>query len=470
MSYTLASGRIEPNSTPNFQCHFCSINLDELSIHQREQHYEKHLNNTPIASGSSSKPVDKKAAKSESPPKKFNLKDWIVPKGQDKFWYPAQTSPLPHNFTPGFVPLLKTHLNKSHTLGYTRRAVLCYDRVVLVTREMWDANWGCGYRNFLMVCTALMDQQSQPMYFPLLDHPIPPSVRNLQQWLEDAWNDGFDPEGALQLRPLVGSKKWIGTSDVQVAFTSRGIPSKLVDFDLKANARGATLLTDWVVEYFSQPHGMVDTRSVVQNAPPKTAYDVLHGASPVTVTSRMPLILQHAGHSRTIVGYEVSKTGLVNLLVFDPSRTPKTSLRRAGLDAFSSMAPRHDAPLSTNADASSSGKRPGTPLSAKNPLPLKRSRVDNQGRHLQREDDDEVIIISDSHDENLPAHGKVREKKRVDSEKLSTRDVLGFFRLDPKKLEKKKAYQVLYFPLSAPLDDAEMRRARGRHLYGEQVS
>jgi hypothetical protein len=41
----------------------------------------------------------------------------------------------------------------------------------------------------------------------------------------------------------------------------------------------------------------------------------------------MPLILQHAGHSRTIIGYEVSKKGIVNLLVFDPSKcvSPKTS-------------------------------------------------------------------------------------------------------------------------------------------------
>jgi hypothetical protein len=36
------------------------------------------------------------------------------------------------------------------------------------------------------------------------------------------------------------------------------------------------------------------------------------------VTDKMPLILQHNGHSRTIVGYEVSKSGAVTLLAFDP--------------------------------------------------------------------------------------------------------------------------------------------------------
>lgn len=34
----------------------------------------------------------------------------------------------------------------------------------------------------------------------------------------------------------------------------------------------------------------------------------------------MPLILQHNGHSRIIVGYEVDGRGITNLLMFDPSQ------------------------------------------------------------------------------------------------------------------------------------------------------
>lgn len=41
-----------------------------------------------------------------------------------------------------------------------------------------------------MACTALMDQQVQPLYFSVLDQPTPPGVRNLQQWVEDAWKAG----------------------------------------------------------------------------------------------------------------------------------------------------------------------------------------------------------------------------------------------------------------------------------------
>lgn len=104
------------------------------------------------------------------------------------------------------------------------------------------------------------------------------------------------------------------------------------------------------------------------------------------------------------------------------------------------MPPRH---TSTSAVASSS-KRPGTSLSS-NPPPLKRSRLDNRGDCLEPEevddDDDDVIIISDSRDENKPGRGKMREKqkaddkKKSDEDKLSSRDIVQFFRLDPKKLE-----------------------------------
>lgn len=41
-----------------------------------------------------------------------------------------------------------------------------------------------------MACAALMDQQIQSIYFALLDDPFPPSVRNLQHWIEAAWKEG----------------------------------------------------------------------------------------------------------------------------------------------------------------------------------------------------------------------------------------------------------------------------------------
>lgn len=110
------------------------------------------------------------------------------------------------------------------------------------------------------------------------------------------------------------------------------------------------------------------------------------------------------------------------------------------------MPPRPDISPNTrtNTVASSSGKRPASAQSLENPTPLKRSRVDNQGRSHANEDDDddddEVQIIYDSRDENLPGRGKpaspMREKKKEkEDDAMSTPNVLKFFRLDPKKLE-----------------------------------
>ncbi|KAG7452823.1 DUF1671-domain-containing protein [Guyanagaster necrorhizus] len=240
----------------------------------------------------------------------------------DSFWYQSLQTPPPSNFTPGMILLLKYALLNSHSRGKTRRAVLCYDRAVYVSRQSWDAGWGCGYRNFLMSCSVLMDQPLQPMYFPLLDSPISPTVRQLQWWLEDAWASGFDAQGAAQLSPLVDSKKWIGVSDLYTAFSSRGIPCELVDFNYKQSFHGNDALIQWIVDYFSPP---AETRR------PTNLTEALMNPS-VTCTEKMPIILQDGWHSRTVVGYEQINDSTVNLLVFDPSRRPRSKIRKAALD------------------------------------------------------------------------------------------------------------------------------------------
>lgn len=65
----------------------------------------------------------------------------------------------------------------------------------------------------------------------------------------------------------------------------------------------------WVVDYFT-PKQTIDK--------PTNIFESLTN-SPVTITNKMPLILQHAGHSRTIIGYEIDGRGVTNLLMFDPA-------------------------------------------------------------------------------------------------------------------------------------------------------
>jgi hypothetical protein len=108
---------------------------------------------------------------------------------------------------PGLIPFLRRILLTSVERNTTRRAVLCYERAVHIYREMWDAGWGLrvsisaqrghmvsslvvSYRNFMMMCAALMDQRVRPGYSTLLSNPIQPGVDNLKVWIEEAWRSG----------------------------------------------------------------------------------------------------------------------------------------------------------------------------------------------------------------------------------------------------------------------------------------
>jgi hypothetical protein len=78
----------------------------------------------------------------------------------------------------------------------------------------------------------------------------------------------------------------------------------------KTTLAGLQILINWVVEYFSVEE-TTDTN-------PKNAFECMK-IPQVIITEKMPIILQHNGHSRTIIGYEVDKNGVSNLLTFDPA-------------------------------------------------------------------------------------------------------------------------------------------------------
>ncbi|TFK42761.1 peptidase family C78-domain-containing protein [Crucibulum laeve] len=475
-------------------CAVCGRNLDQYTVSQREYHCNQHFSDdiesmkrysqtNNILSGSSttnsSRTKGDPAVTSPKRGNKWSPKTILKGKERDFFWYPAQASPPPRCFTPGLIPLLKKALLGMHTRGNIRRAVLCYERAVHVSRDLWDASWGCGYRNFLMSCSVLMDQPFQPMYFPMLDHPISPSIRNLQVWIEAAWAAGFDMEGAEQLKRLAGTDKWIGTSDLWVAFSFRGVPTELVDFDLsKRDSKGIELLTDWIINYFTPKDSSCASTNL---------YDTIK-ASPVTITDRMPIILQHSGHSRTIIGYEVDKHGIVNLLTFDPGNPILQELRKAAINTFLSSSTTntdgrtHDTQLNKSSASqqqtfSSNGnsKRRASDASE---LILKRPRPylpDNDVLDLTGEDDfagtsskqqaqhirggahqasDDDVVIVDRSSGNNKTRKTPEKRKNEDPQALLKR-----FRLDNKKLGKKNKYQILYFPMTAPLTEWE-RQAR----------
>ncbi|KAL5511740.1 hypothetical protein ACEPAH_4958 [Sanghuangporus vaninii] len=488
-------------------CEICHVSLTKQSVDERQLHYEEHFDQIPDKSNAGpSRVIDLSSSeeytRGESPfvtPKKSKTareaggtRTPPLPK-QNVFWYQSQDSPPPSNFTPGLIPTLKQALLTSHSKGRTMRAALCYAGTVHIATELWDLGWGCGYRNFLMACTALMDQQVQPLYFPALDQPSSPGVRNLQQWIEDAWRAGFDPEGAADLKgKLVGTRKWIGTAELHVAFLSRGIPSCLVDFPHVES--GATAVLDWIVSYFSEPSR--DASNMRVKAKVKTTVDeALRGASPVVVTDRMPLVLQHKGHSRTIVGYERTKDGSINLLCFDPARSPSSLIRNSALQRFNSSRTQQES--SANVPTTSERHHNLSPSKILNTVLHPRSHKDrelsphhtlsgrkrgsdeNGGRYSKRprgglrspraisSPNDEVIQISDEDDDIVevdsePVSDATSSKNppKTSGPELDYTKVLESFRLRPKKVGKNDRYQILYFPLEDILTDEERWRRR----------
>ncbi|KAF7796876.1 hypothetical protein EIP86_008061 [Pleurotus ostreatoroseus] len=281
-------------SSNSIKCEICGKNLQNLTTELRQKHYDtshaEEADSTPSITADTRNLLLRPILK----------RKWNGFSENDAFWHPSEATDPPPNFTPGtydynvrfslprtpsgLIPLLKKALIKAHEKGNVQKAYLCCPNAVHVAIEPWDRKWGCGYRNFEMACASLMEDPRQPAYFALLDSPLPPSVEGLQRWLESAWK-----------------------ADIYAAMTSRGIPVNLVDFDFAKG--GSSPLIKWILEYFTQD-------------PPKqaTVNDALRSASPIVVTERLPIILQHEGHSRTVVGYERLDKGPINLFMFDPSK------------------------------------------------------------------------------------------------------------------------------------------------------
>ncbi|EIW60199.1 uncharacterized protein TRAVEDRAFT_164804 [Trametes versicolor FP-101664 SS1] len=420
----------------------CSLDLTSMSAHGKQAHYDDHFEEQPQATKTYGAGYTKPVSKSKFKPPMFFTKGVSI-EAQNVFWYSTQATEPPPNFSPGLIPVLKKALSKSHERGSTQRAWLACENAVHIQAEGWDRMWGCGYRNYLMACAALMAQQRQPMYFPLLDTPTPPGIRNLQVLLEEAWKNSFDEEGAEQLHyKLVETTKWIGTADLNVAFTYRGIPANLADFsDLK---KGVDPLLQWIYNYFSG--GDPQPKST-------TVGEALRGARPVIVTDKLPIVLQYQGHSRTIVGCERAKNGSINLLEFDPSKRIPSNIRQAGL--------RYHDPQRLGEAASSSSRvlhkvmHPVETMKSKKRKSVERDAAVPKRKRLS--DPGDVIDISDTEEEKPPAGPS---KAPVSHDEPDFGAVLKFFRVSLSSLNKKNKYQILYFPLEEPLTEQEKLRRR----------
>nr|XP_019010235.1 uncharacterized protein I206_04703 [Kwoniella pini CBS 10737]OCF49016.1 hypothetical protein I206_04703 [Kwoniella pini CBS 10737] len=304
----------------------------------------------------------------DGPAKPGGWMGWAGKKVQkgDEWWDPinGSISEIPSNFSPGVIPVLAEILRKSSRRGTTRRAVLCRDVTHIKGQWKFDMGWGCGFRNSLMSLSSLLSIPAYQTMFDPQSNGAEPGIRRAQGWIQEAWEEGFDPLGREQLRgKVLGTRKWIGPSEMYAMFSYQGIPCGIYDFPKPVNLKGKRRLAhialrDWVVSYFPRH---VDTKH------PQSAFDVMmrtaeNGAGRgevVRISNKFPLILQHSGHSRTIIGYEENSRGDINLLLFDPARSMPKSIRSAGIAGL--IESRQKRPSLSQDSTQSSSMKPSKP-------------------------------------------------------------------------------------------------------------
>ncbi|ORY26720.1 peptidase family C78-domain-containing protein [Naematelia encephala] len=399
----------------------------------------------------------------------------------DKWWDPVSDSTkpndIPSNFSPGIIPVLRDLLLRSHSHRITREAVICSDTVHIKGIWKFDLGWGCGYRNALMAISALVLANAD--YRPVFSkeaNGADPGVRRVQGWIEEAWHQGFDTMGRDQLKgKILGTRKWIGTSDLYAMFTSKGIPCRLFDFPKprpgEDSRKAHVALQNWVKQYFAKDPETSIKNKKSSTSSPISAFDILMGASggddAVRASDKLPLILQHSGHSRSIVGYEETTSGAINLLLFDPGKSIPKDLRAAGLERLETTSTSSSRPgLLTQPDGTrTSSSQSHESINFSPPYTNGRSELIDLPSDCQTMRGGTQIRLQE--DEEMDDGGWVRKKFKPKREKASaTRwdtdigKALGYFRVNVSSLGSHTQYQVLAFTGGPLLSEEERVRRK----------
>ncbi|RDI79804.1 Serine/threonine-protein kinase [Venturia inaequalis] len=193
--------------------------------------------------------------------------------------------------TPGVLPILKRLVEHDHRVG---KAFLCHPSVTQIGKFHWEGGF-CGYRNAQMQISYMQHaKHPSSVFFP----GRTPGILDLQDHIEQAWDNGRHPYARQEVGRLKGTRKWIGTLEVHAIYQNLDIPCKVNQFSDSNTTFADEGLLDWVQAYFESA-AMPDNKKV-------------------QCTLKPPVYLQRPGHSLTIVGLEIMKDGTRNLLVFDP--------------------------------------------------------------------------------------------------------------------------------------------------------
>lgn len=215
------------------------------------------------------------------------------------------------NETPNLVTVLArlSQLDRS-----VERAFYCSPAVHHVCKLPKEGGF-CGYRNIQTLISYIQGVEA-----PGADN-FPgrlPSILELQDMIEAAWDMGFNASGRVETGGIRMTRKYIGTPEAQALFMSLNIPCEASAYTTNKDVEGYETMLCAVCEYFDDE----DTRD---------------NTDKVVITNKPPIYFQHHGHSMTIVGVESRVDGAVNLVVFDPMFNPSPALKKLALSGSTSF-------------------------------------------------------------------------------------------------------------------------------------
>ncbi|KAL8702565.1 MAG: hypothetical protein Q9201_004262 [Fulgogasparrea decipioides] len=214
------------------------------------------------------------------------------------------------NESRGILPVLAQLCEQDTMLS---KVYLCHPGVQHVFKMAKEGGF-CGYRNIQMMISFIQAAQSPGYeFFP----GRVPSILDLQELIECAWDRGINTAGKVETGGIKGTRKYIGTPET--LFISLNIGCEASAFNDVKNPPVFKQVYREVERYFA-------------------SYTVA-SAEKVCRTSAPPIYFQHQGHSLTIVGLEMRKSGSRNLLVFDPSFKPSPGIQRLIGSEFRAVAP-----------------------------------------------------------------------------------------------------------------------------------
>lgn len=223
------------------------------------------------------------------------------------------------NETRGILPVLYQLCEQDQSLS---KVYLCHPHVQHVVKMAKEGGF-CGYRNIQMMVSFIQDAKAEGHeHFP----GRIPSILQLQDLIERAWDFGFNSCGRIETGGIRGTRKFIGTPEAQALLQSLDIGCEATAFG--SNGKGNKDST-----------ALLALEQVSQSVEDYFIGGTIDPSEKVCRTPLPPLYFQHPGHSLTIIGFERRKSGTCNLLVFDPMFKPSPGIINLIGTRFRSAAP-----------------------------------------------------------------------------------------------------------------------------------